>query len=200
MDNTNNGTNTENNTDGTNGVNSDSKNNGGVTDYYLIPEHSNFCELLNSRSYSNSLEESLFCDFIRLINADLSCSNTNDISKFLYRRIIKTVEDLILVDEDQTKLEELNKRYSDYVEHYILFRFDKPLINLNAGNLHIQDLFEIFKLNYALGNIFKVIFTLGYGRHEGTTRKRELNKVIYFCNRQLKVLDEIYDLISPCEL
>ena len=147
MDNTNNGTNTENNTDGTNGVNSDSKNNGGVTDYYLIPEHSNFCELLNSRSYSNSLEESLFCDFIRLINADLSCSNTNDISKFLYRRIIKTVEDLILVDEDQTKLEELNKRYSDYVEHYILFRFDKPLINLNAGNLHIQDLFEIFKLN-----------------------------------------------------
>ena len=193
MSNENNGTN------GTNGNNSDSKNNGGVTDYYLIPEHSNFCELLNSRSYSNSLEESLFCDFIRLINADLSCSNTNDISKFLYKRIIKTVEDLLLLDGTPIDLE-LNKRYSDYVEHYILFRFDKPLINLNAGNLHIQDLFEIFKLNYALGNIFKVIFTLGYGRHEGTTRERELNKVIYFCNRQLKVLDEIYDLITPCEL
>lgn len=177
-----------------------SKNNGGVTDYYLIPEHTSFCEILDSRNYNNVLEESLFCDFIRLLNADLTCSNTNENLKYLYNRIIKTVKDLKLIDEDESKLQEIKQEYISYVEHYIIFRFDKPLINLNDGKFYIQDLFEIFKLNYALGNIFKVIFTLGYGRHEGTTRQRELNKVIYFCDRQLKVLDEIYDLVTPCEL
>ncbi len=177
-----------------------SKNNGGVTDYYLIPKHDKFSDLIASRNYSNPLEESLFCDFVRLINADLTCSNTIENSKLLYNRIIKTVEELKLVDSDINNLKERGNHFSNYVDHYILFRFNKPLFNLNEGDVYIQDLFEIYKLNYALGNIFKVIFTLGYGRHEGTTRDRELNKVIYFCKRQLKVLDELYDLISPCEL
>lgn len=49
-----------------------------------------------------------------------------------------------------------------------------------------QDIIEDRKLNYAQGNILKVAFCLNIDRHEGTTYERELNKLIWFTNRELK--------------
>lgn len=49
----------------------------------------------------------------------------------------------------------------------------------------VQDIIEDRKMNYAQGNILKVAFTFNTGRHEGTDYVRELNKIIWFANREL---------------
>ena len=47
-----------------------------------------------------------------------------------------------------------------------------------------QDVIEDRQMNYAQGNILKVACTFNIGRHNGTTYERELNKIIYFANRE----------------
>lgn len=48
-----------------------------------------------------------------------------------------------------------------------------------------MDIVEARELNYSQGNILKVAITLNTDRHSGTTYERELNKLIYFANREL---------------
>lgn len=48
------------------------------------------------------------------------------------------------------------------------------------------DIIEARKMNYNQGNIFKSSFCFNIGRHNGTDYERELNKIIYFANRELK--------------
>ena len=50
----------------------------------------------------------------------------------------------------------------------------------------VQDIIEAKQYNYAEGNILKVAFTLNSGRHSGTSRARDLRKLIYFTNRLLQ--------------
>jgi len=51
------------------------------------------------------------------------------------------------------------------------------------------DIIEARKMNYNQGNIFKAAFAFNIGRHSGTTYERELNKIIYFAQRELNSLD-----------
>lgn len=51
------------------------------------------------------------------------------------------------------------------------------------------DIIESRKMNYNQGNIFKSAFCFNVGRHDGTTYERELNKIIYFANRELELLE-----------
>ena len=48
------------------------------------------------------------------------------------------------------------------------------------------DVIEARKMNYNQGNIFKSAFCFNVGRHNGTDYERELNKIIFFANRELK--------------
>ena len=48
------------------------------------------------------------------------------------------------------------------------------------------DIIEDRDMNYNQGNIMKVAFTFNVGRHTGTSYERELNKIIYFAQRELK--------------
>ena len=50
---------------------------------------------------------------------------------------------------------------------------------------YAQDIIEARNMNFAQGNIFKVAFTFNTGRHEATTYERELNKIIWFAQREL---------------
>ena len=50
----------------------------------------------------------------------------------------------------------------------------------------LNDLIEHKKMNFAQGNIFKSAYCLSDGRHKGTTPERELNKIIYYAERELK--------------
>jgi hypothetical protein len=52
----------------------------------------------------------------------------------------------------------------------------------------LQDLIEDRKMNYSQANILKVAFTFNVGRHEGTDAIRDLNKIIYFAQRELNRL------------
>lgn len=49
-----------------------------------------------------------------------------------------------------------------------------------------QDIIEDRKLNFSQGNIFKSAFCFNIGRHSATDYERELNKIIYFANRELE--------------
>jgi hypothetical protein len=53
-----------------------------------------------------------------------------------------------------------------------------------------QDIIEDRELNFSQGNILKSAFTFNVGRHGGTTYERELNKIIYFAERELKLLNK----------
>jgi len=49
-----------------------------------------------------------------------------------------------------------------------------------------QDIIEDRNMNYAQGNIFKSAFTFNIGRHSGTDYERDLNKIIWFAQRELE--------------
>ena len=53
-----------------------------------------------------------------------------------------------------------------------------------------QDIIEARGMNYSQGNIFKAAFTFNTGRHAASTYERELNKIIYFAQRELDALKE----------
>lgn len=50
----------------------------------------------------------------------------------------------------------------------------------------LQDIIEDRQLNFSQGNILKVAYTFNVGRHDGTDYERELNKIIWFANRELQ--------------
>ena len=49
-----------------------------------------------------------------------------------------------------------------------------------------QDIIEARGMNFSQGNIFKVAFTFNVGRHDATNYQRELNKIIWFAQRELE--------------
>lgn len=51
-----------------------------------------------------------------------------------------------------------------------------------------QDIIESRGMNFAQGNILKAAFCFNTPRHSGTNYERELNKIIWFCERELKLL------------
>ena len=53
-----------------------------------------------------------------------------------------------------------------------------------------QDIIEDRELNFSQGNIFKSAFCFNIGRHNATDYTRELNKIIYFANRELKRIEK----------
>lgn len=55
-----------------------------------------------------------------------------------------------------------------------------------SGMKDLQDIIENRNMNFAQGNILKAAFCFNVGRHEGTSYERELNKIIYFANRELQ--------------
>ena len=48
-----------------------------------------------------------------------------------------------------------------------------------------QDIIEARSMNFSQGNILKAAFTFNSGRHEATSYERELNKIIWFAQREL---------------
>ena len=61
-------------------------------------------------------------------------------------------------------------------------------IPVNAKML--QDIIELRNLNFAQGNILKAAWCFNIGRHNSTNYERELNKIIWFCQRELKRIEE----------
>lgn len=96
------------------------------------------------------------------------------------------------------KLEFQIKVEEEMAKHPELINNPEPIDNsLNNGGstdyyrinhkwLMAQDIIEDRVMNYAQGNIFKAAFTFNTGRHQGTDYERELNKIIYFANRELE--------------
>lgn len=61
---------------------------------------------------------------------------------------------------------------------------------INADWKMVQDIIEAKKMNYSQGNILKSAFCLTSGRHSGTDYKRELEKIIWFAQRELNSIKE----------
>jgi hypothetical protein len=51
-----------------------------------------------------------------------------------------------------------------------------------------QDIIEDREMNFSQGNILKSAFCFNVERHDGTNYRRELNKIIFFAHRELKML------------
>lgn len=54
-----------------------------------------------------------------------------------------------------------------------------------------QDIIEERNMNFAQGNILKAAFCFNTERHTGTNYERELNKIIWFCNRELSRINNL---------
>ena len=59
---------------------------------------------------------------------------------------------------------------------------------LPEGATELQDLIEYRNMNFATGNIFKAAYRLGHCEHSDA--KRDLNKIIWFAQRELERLNE----------
>jgi len=64
---------------------------------------------------------------------------------------------------------------------------------LKDGLKDVQDVIEWRDMNYAQGNILKVAMTFNVDRHSGTDAIRDLNKIIYFAERELKRIQSEFD-------
>lgn len=53
-----------------------------------------------------------------------------------------------------------------------------------------QDVIEARNMNFSQGNIFKAAFTFNVGRHDASNYERELNKIIWFAQRELERIKE----------
>lgn len=62
---------------------------------------------------------------------------------------------------------------------------------LNTEWKDLADIMEDRSMNYNQGNIFKSAFCFNVGRHDGTSYERELNKIIYFAERELKRIKNV---------
>jgi len=51
-----------------------------------------------------------------------------------------------------------------------------------------SDIIEARNMNYNQGNIFKAAMTFNIGRHQGTDELRDLNKIIFFAERQKQLI------------
>lgn len=58
------------------------------------------------------------------------------------------------------------------------------------GMKSVQDIIEHTNMNFAQGNILKAAYCLNTLRHDGTTYERELNKIIYFAQRELNKMEQ----------
>ncbi|MBL4753822.1 MAG: hypothetical protein JKY52_09560 [Flavobacteriales bacterium] len=56
---------------------------------------------------------------------------------------------------------------------------------IDPTHKNLQDKIEKDDFNFSQGNILKSAWTLSKGRHEGTGYERELNKIIFFAQREL---------------
>lgn len=52
----------------------------------------------------------------------------------------------------------------------------------------LMDIIEERKLTYSQANILKAAFTFNLGRHAGTDELRDINKIIYFAERQKQLI------------
>lgn len=84
-------------------------------------------------------------------------------------------EILGLVDDEPDTSSDNNGGATDY------YRIDPSWVMA-------QDIIEVRDMNYSQGNIFKVAFTFNIGRHDASNYERELNKIIYFAQRELDQL------------
>lgn len=62
---------------------------------------------------------------------------------------------------------------------------------LPVGAKELQDLIEYRGMNFAVGNIFKACYRLGHCDH--STRLRDMNKIVYFANREVDRLKKYGD-------
>lgn len=82
---------------------------------------------------------------------------------------------IISVKEDTSEENEIGHNNGGSTDYYKLL-----------GMKDLQDIIENRNMNFAQGNILKAAFCFNVGRHEGTSYERELNKIIYFANRELQ--------------
>lgn len=81
-------------------------------------------------------------------------------------------------------------------EHFEIINIKSDSSNNNGGSTdyykfkenwrECQDIIEDREMNFSQGNIFKSAFCFNIGRHSATDYTRELNKIIYFANRELE--------------
>lgn len=92
--------------------------------------------------------------------------------------------------------EELDEQIKLQAESVMLnYKNQEPLHEIPGGSCpsqyglpenckELQDLIEYREMNFALGNIFKAVYRMGSCSH--SDKVRDLNKIIWFANRELE--------------
>jgi hypothetical protein len=119
-------------------------------------------------SGTNIIDISKIGKHIICIAACKHCGHSQDISKVLYEMIMK------------------NKRCSTTTQPS--GGSTPSQYALPKGAKELQDLIEHRNMNFALGNIFKAVYRLGTCNH--ATILYDLNKIVYFAEREIKRITE----------
>lgn len=151
-----------------------SHNNGGKTDYYdLKPEW----ECLNDLFEGKGFDDALKCLFLGMIlwEEDGSIQGSSNIAK-----LIKTGEDV-----SDSYIFQLDQ-FEDII--------NKPLEELYGIPVkQCNDFIDGADMRFNIGEAFKVLFCWDTGRHTGSDSTREMNKIVYYLDRERLRQSLVYD-------
>ena len=116
----------------------------------------------------------------------------NDIKTFaegvsVSRLSARSLEELGLVTPENGELTEKGERFLSASTTETPGGSTPSQYALPSGAAELQDLIEHREMNFAVGNIFKAAYRLGHCDHSDA--KRDLNRIIWFAQRELKRLE-----------
>ncbi len=89
-------------------------------------------------------------------------------------------------EENHSLLSVDEKKYNEIVDSVVNNGGSTDYYKFDIGWSECGDVIEARNMNYNQGNIFKASFCFNIERHSGTDYERELNKIVYFAQRELE--------------
>ena len=91
-------------------------------------------------------------------------------------------------EEELEDAEMVVKMFDRLQDEYKSTGWSSEYYELPEGATELQDLIEHREMNFAIGNIFKAAYRLG--NKNGSSKEYDLNKIIWFAQRELNRLKE----------
>ena len=86
-------------------------------------------------------------------------------------------------EEELEDAEAVVRMFDRLQDEYKSTGWSSEYYELPEGATELQDLIEHREMNFAIGNIFKAAYRLG--NKEGSSKEYDLNKIIWFAQREL---------------
>jgi hypothetical protein len=143
----------------------------GTSYYQFEPEWKSFSDIIEAKGY-DYMEAEFLLDTVELFRKG---------AKYTKQGKIWVLQEIQAIVKNLKKGDYEAKGVSLNIE-------ERDFLTLKEEWFELQSIINHYNLNYNVGNILKVAFTLNSGRHSGTSKIRDLNKAEYFAEQEISRL------------